>query len=130
MERHLLVSAIITPDGTRLESEHRHDYKTHVDANGETYMIDGGTDYIRMSVNKVPCEKAFVYSDDSHITIRENFKWGTYGKDGKQPLERKLLSTLEDEHIKAILKLTYVKSHIKNIFENELIYREKNLAKN
>jgi hypothetical protein len=129
MDRHLLVSAIITPDGTRLESEHRHDYKSHVDNNGETYMIDGGTDYIRRSVNKIPCRDAFIYSDDSHVTIRENFKWGTYGKDGEGPFERKTLSTLEDAHIQAILELSYLKPHIKHVFENELIFRKTLLAK-
>jgi hypothetical protein len=83
-----------------------------------------------MSVNKIPCEKAFVYSDDSHEVIRENFKWGTYGKDGKQPLERKILSTLEDDHIEAILELSYLKPHIKKVFKDEILFRKTILVKN
>lgn len=122
--RNLLVSAIITPDGTRLESRHRHDYKTHTDANGEEYMIDGGLDYVRRSVNKERAVDAFVYSDDTHEVIRESFKWGTYGKYGEQPLEMKLLKSLDTEHIEAIL-LTQkqLKSHIVKVFEDELEYR-------
>lgn len=124
MEPILLVSAIITPDGTRLESTYRHDYQTHVDANGEEYMIDGGHDYIKRSINNEPATDAFVYSDDTHEVIREAFTWGTYGKYGEQPLEMKLLKSLDTEHIEAIL-LTQkqLKSHITKVFEDELDYR-------
>ena len=120
----LLVSAIITPDGTRLESRHRHDYQTHIDANGEEYMIDGGLDYVRRSVNKERAVDAFVHDDDTHEVIRESFKWGTYGKKGDQPLERKPLSLLHTEHIESILETqTHLKSHIVKVFEDELEYR-------
>ena len=40
--RELVYNAIQTPDGTILRSRHRHDYVTHKDANGKTYMLDGG----------------------------------------------------------------------------------------
>ena len=126
MEPILLVSAIITPDGTVLESTHRHDYQTYTDANGEEYMIDGGTDYIRRSVNKERATDAFVYTNDPHEVIREAFKWGTYGKYGEQPLEMKLLKSLDTEHIEAILRTqTQLKSHITKVFEDELDYRNK-----
>lgn len=122
----LLISAIITPDGTRLESTHRHDYQTYTDANGDEYMLDGGTDYIRRSVNKERAADAFVYTDDKHEVIREVFKWGTYGKNGDQPLEMKLLKSLDTEHIEAILRTQIqLKSHITKVFEDELDYRNK-----
>jgi len=38
----LIANALRTPDGTVLESKSRHDYKEYIDANGKTYMIDGG----------------------------------------------------------------------------------------
>lgn len=122
--RTLLVNAIITPDGTRLESSHRHDYQTHVDANGEEYMIDGGLDYVHRSINKEPAIDAFVYTDDSHDVIREQFLWGTYGKNGDQPLQMKPLKSLDKEHIEAILQTqTHLKDHIRKVFEDELEYR-------
>lgn len=122
--RTLLVSAIITPDGTRLESAHRHDYNAHTDANGEMYVIDGGLDYIRTSVNKVPAVNACVYSDDPHEVIRESFKWGTYGKNGDEPLQRKTLDSLDTSHIVAILDTQHqLKAHIRKVFEDELVYR-------
>jgi hypothetical protein len=120
----LLVNAIITPDGTRLESTYRHDYQTYTDANGEEYMIDGGTDYIRRSVNKEPAIDAFVYTDDPHEVIREAFKWGTYGKNGDQPLQRKTLASLDTSHIEAILETqTQLREHIKKVFKDELMFR-------
>lgn len=120
----LLVSAIITPDGTRLESRHRHDYQTHIDNNGEEYMIDGGTDYIRRSLNNERATDAFVYTDDTHEVIREAFKWGTYGKNGDQPLELIPLKSLDTSHIEAILRTqSHLKSHVTKVFEDELRYR-------
>jgi hypothetical protein len=126
----LLISAIITPDGTRLESTYRHDYQTYTDTNGEEYMIDGGTDYIRRSVNKERATDAFVYTDDPHEVIREAFKWGTYGKNGDQPLQRKPLSSLDTSHIEAILETqTQLKAHITKVFEDELMFRSKELGR-
>lgn len=123
--RNLLVNAIITPDGTRLESRHRHDYQTHIDANGDEYMIDGGLEYVRRSINKEPAIDDFVHDDDTHEVIREAFKWGTYGKNGDQPLVFIPLKSLDAEHIEAILKTqTHLKDHIRKVFEDELEYRK------
>jgi hypothetical protein len=123
--RRLLVNAIITPDGTHLESLHRHDYRSHVDDNGETYSVDGGSEYIRRSVNNIPATDACVYSDDGHSKIREAFKWGTYGRTGSDPFERKKLSELSDAHILAILdSQKQLSPEIKKVFYDELTYRK------
>lgn len=120
----LLVNAIITPDGTRLESTHRHDYQTYTDANGEEYMVDGGFDYIRRSVNNEPAIDASVTTESDHNIIREAFKWGTYGKNGDQPLVRKTLASLDTSHIEAILETqSQLREHIKKVFKDELMFR-------
>jgi hypothetical protein len=123
--RTLLVNAIITPDGTLLESLHRHDYRSHIDANGESYFIDGGLDYVRRSLNHQPALDACVYNDSGHEVIRNRFKWGTRGKDGKSPLTWVELREMSDDHIKAILKTQqHISDTIRKVFVDELTYRK------
>lgn len=102
-EKQLIYNAIRTPDGTILVSYHRHDYKTHLDANGETYIIDGGLDYIRTSVNKIPAEDLSLYDDEPFEVIREHVFRGGRGIDGKQPLKYVKLSEVNDEWLGAII---------------------------
>jgi hypothetical protein len=128
MSKERIVSnRIRTPDGTILESMHRHDYRTYVDANGLEYMVDGGLDYTRRNVHDgEPYEELTVYSTDSHDVIREVFKWGTRGKDGNQPLKYVPLKDLTTEHIEAILKTQdHIQQYIRNIFLDEMIFRVK-----
>lgn len=124
-EAHLLANRIQTPDGTILQSFHRHDYKTHLDANGEYYMVDGGIAYTRGIVNKVPAKDLCVYSDDDHSEIRKHFHWGTRGKDGRSPLEYRPLKDLSNLHIKAILETqTHIPEYIAGVFAEEINLRE------
>jgi hypothetical protein len=60
----ILSNRMRTPDGTILESKHRHDYVTHLDANGNEYMLDGGLAYVRCSAYGDE-EMLTVYDDDS-----------------------------------------------------------------
>jgi hypothetical protein len=65
-----------------------------------------------------------VYSDAPHSEIREVFRWGTRGKDGKQPLKYVPLKDLTKEHIIAILETqTHISEMVRNIFVNELKFR-------
>jgi hypothetical protein len=124
-EARIVSNRIRTPDGTILESMHRHDYVTYVDANGKEYMVDGGLDYLRRNLHDdAPYQELSVYADDLHIEIRNVFKWGTRGKDGKQPLTYVPLKDLTTEHIEAILDTqTHIQEHIRKIFLDELSFR-------
>ena len=126
-EPRIVSNRIRTPDGTILESMHRHDYRTYVDANGLEYMVDGGLDYTRRNAHdEAPYTELSVYSDSPHDVIREVFKWGTRGKDGRQPLKYVPLKDLTTEHIEAILKTQdHIPQYIRNIFLDEMIYRVK-----
>lgn len=120
----IIANRIRTPDGTILESHHRHDYKTYVDENGETYMVDGGLAYLRRNVNKQPYEELSVYVEDGHEKIRENMSWGSYGPNGDQPLKRILLKDLTTDHINAIIETqTHLPKERIDIFKEELKYR-------
>lgn len=125
--KHIVLNRIKTPDGTILISRHRHDYVTHIDANGETYMVDGGTDYLRRNVNTEPFEEQSIYTDEPHYKIRQGFYWGTRGKDSNQPVEFKPLKELDTAHIEAIIQ---TQSHLPGwrieIFKAELAFRKKN----
>jgi hypothetical protein len=125
----IVSNRIRTPDGTILESMNRHDYVTYTDANGLEYMVDGGLDYLRRNVHDdAPYEELSVHSTDSHMLIREVFKWGTRGKDGKQPLTYVPLKYLTTDHIEAILKTQdHIQQYIRNIFLDEMIFRTKNV---
>ena len=122
----IVSNRIRTPDGTILESMHRHDYVTYTDANGKAYMVDGGLDYLRRNVHDdASYQELSVYADDLHELIREVFKWGTRGKDGKQPLKYVPLKDLTSDHIEAILETqTHIQEHIRKIFLDELSFRE------
>ena len=128
-EPKLILSRIQTPDGTILTSYHRHDYITHIDANGETYMLDGGNDYQRTSVNIEPYKNLSIWSDAPYEIIRENFHRGGRGKNGDEPLKWVPLSQMSDEWIKNCI--TYndergmSKSYANYLYCKELRYRQR-----
>lgn len=123
--KQMYASRLRTPDGTILQSFHRHDYKEHVDTvTGETYMIDGGTDYIRTSINTVQPEWMIVYTDDPFEVKREVPVWGTYGKSGKEDFRWVSVAEMEDDHIRALLDpAMYVRKGIKDVLEEEAVSR-------
>ena len=120
----LVRNAIQTPDGTILESKHVHDYRTHIDAiTREQYMVDGGLDYQRTNVNKVPAIDLCVYMEDGHDMVREFLTWGTRGKNGDEPLRFIRLMDMEDGHIQVCLDTQNLSKVYRESFENELKYR-------
>ena len=126
-ERQLIYSAWKTPDGTILHSRHRHDYCEHFDAvSKEWYILDGGSDYQRCSINTVPPEDLTLYADDPHEKIREVFIWKSYGKNFSQPEGvYTLLKDLEDDHLVNIIATqTYLPEYMLEMFRNEQIFRK------
>ncbi len=101
----ILQNKIRTPDGTILQSWHRHDFKTYEDANGHTYMVDGGTAYMRRYlVEAAPyTELSVEYEVGNHAHNREHAYWGTYGKEGTDSLKRVLIKDLSNSHLRNIL---------------------------
>lgn len=123
----IVYNAIRTPDGTILESRHRHDYREYTDKNGYEYIVDGGRDYIRRgwSPDAPDYEELSLYSDDPHEKIRERVSWGTYGENGKQELDYILIKDMTSDHIKACLaNIPSMAESYRAIMENELEYRE------
>lgn len=121
-------NAMKTPDGTIIESKYRHDYVTHKDKNGETYMVDGGHAYFRRSLNYISAEELSVSSiEDDHEFNRQNFKWSTYGKDGQQPLKLIALKNMSEGHINIILEgKQLISAETREFFKKEIKYRAEN----
>ena len=124
----IIRNAIITPDGTYLRSYHRHDYKEHLDeVSGETYIVDGGNEYLRRSINKVPPEDLTVYLSDSFELVRMAFVWKSYGKN-LEHLPNGIyiaLCDMTDEHIEAILttQTQVYGTYVEKLLKEELVYR-------
>ena len=122
--RKLIKNSIRTPDGTVLTSRHVHDYKCYKDTKSlEIYINDGGVEYFKRSVNKEPYEDISLYSDDPFEILRENITWGTYGRNGNEPLHYKSISNMSSNHIKSILSQYKLADYLKEVFEKEISYR-------
>ena len=118
----LIRNAIRTPDGTVLESYSRHDYKSHIDANGKEYIVDGGLEYIRTSIHDDQVSLA-LYDDEPHDVQRDVLKWGSRGVNGDQPLTFKPISEMDTDHIQAVVSTQNVRDVIKNCMIEELKQR-------
>ncbi len=129
MRRRIILNQIKTPDGTILTSNHVHDYKAYKDRiSNELYIVDGGRDYLKRSVNKIPYEECSIYSDDDFSKVREAFVWGTYGKSGKGKIKWVKLCDMTNAHILNILKSSvYYQNPYRNLFEEELEWRNTEL---
>lgn len=129
MNKEIIIrNAIITPDGTYLRSYHRHDYKEHLDeVSGETYIVDGGNDYLRRSINQIEPEDLTVYLSDDFELVRMAFVWKSYGKNLEHAPKGIYIALCDmtDEHIYNVLN---TQSHIEGtfvekLFKDELKYR-------
>ena len=121
----ILSNRMRTPDGTILESRHRHHYVTHLDANGKEYMLDGGLDYVRRSISGGE-QLLTVYHDDPHEVIRDAVTWGTFGKNGDESLKYVAISDMSTEHLQACLETqkANMRSAMYRVMQDELEYRD------
>ncbi len=121
----IVYNAIKTPDGTVLESLHRHDFRDYVDENGKTYMIDGGTDYIHCSAN----------GDERFITVHDTdlFEWVRlfayrlgYGKPGDNDYgiyRKTLLKDMTNEHLESSMEFVRPGSKLWILYLKEKLFR-------
>lgn len=116
-------NAIRTPDGTVLESKSHYDYQSYVDANGKTYMVDGGREmYTRRSIHDDQ-EDLTVYYSAGHEVCRELITWGTYGINGDQPLKHVTVAEMDTAHLETVVKLPRISPIIKQVMLDELEMR-------
>lgn len=102
MTHKLVANKWRTPDGTLLWSKHTHDFVAHNDKNGDYYFVDGGNDYIRMSLNKEPMVSECIYSDDPFELVRKRIFRGTFAIDRKKGFKRRAwmpISNMSDAHL-------------------------------
>ena len=120
----LIKNCIETPDGTVLYSRSVHDYVSHLDENGKTYFTDGGLEYVRCSAHGDEIHHC-VWDDEPFDKVREAVEWGTYGKDGDQPLSYVKLSDMSTGHIRAVLdNVDNIRQAFKRAMRLELELRE------
>lgn len=123
----IIYNAIRTPDGTVLESRHRHDFKQYVDKNLQYYAVDGGQDYLKRAYDTFDYVELSLYDTDPIEKIREHFTWGTRGPKCDQPVKYVKLKDLDTLHIQNIIR--YIKeafpdgNFVSNVMEQELSFR-------
>ena len=62
-------------------------------------------------------------SREEHEADREKFTWGSYGRDGDEPLVRRPISDLSSNHIYNIMRTQQLGVDYYLLFIRELIYR-------
>ena len=102
--RAIIHNAIQTPDGTIIESRHRHDYVEYTDANGKFYSVDGGLDYLRRGYTVPDYVELSLYEDDPIEDIRKVVTRGGRGKDGKQPITFTPICEMNDVWLEAAIQ--------------------------
>lgn len=118
---------LVTPDGTTLISNHRHDYVTYTDKNGKQYMLDGGCNsgYYRCSANGD--ENIIEITDDNPFeVIREYIRWGrNYDKDMNllPKTEWIPLKDLDQEHLETLCLYEKAEDFYRVNFIKEKLYR-------
>lgn len=104
----IIQNAVYVPSQrTYYVSAHVHDF-IPFSVGDEEHFIDGGTDYFRSTLlDSAKADKLVVdyclTSANTLDEIRQKLLWGTYGKDGRQPLAWLPISELSVEHLGALI---------------------------
>ena len=87
----------------------------------------GGCDYVRCSANGDE-EMLTIYTDYPHEVIRLHAKWGTYGKEGDEPLRYVTIAGLNPYHLRAILDTQQktMRPAMYKVMQDEVEYRNEN----
>ncbi len=128
--RKIVHNSIRTPDGTVICSRNRHDYVTHKDKNGKTYMVDGGFSYLRRNLHQdAPYEELSLYNDEPHEELRSKVVWGALlGIMGGESHLYIPIKQMSKAHINNIIDDGY-KGAIVDVMRKELRWRESNESK-
>lgn len=67
-------------------------------------------------------------AENDHESIRLVLKWGTYGKQGDQPLSYVTIARMETEHLQACLdtQKATMRPAMYKVMQDELEYRNEN----
>lgn len=104
LEQIVLSTATCKKCGDVLISRHRHDY-VMCTCDNKT-MLDGGTEYQRyggVDLSLVDLSGT-IYLTDGFEKCRKAPIWGSYGKNGDEPLKFMSVSEMETEHLEAVIK--------------------------
>ena len=100
--KQLIASIWRTPDGTFLNSRIVHDFVSHDDKVAqETYFVDGGTQYIRTSVNTLPMANLCAHANDHIAEVRKKLRRGTLMPDGSRRWV--ILKNMSDKHVESCI---------------------------
>jgi hypothetical protein len=104
LEQIVLSTATCKKCGDVLISRHRHDY-VMCTCDNKT-MLDGGTEYQRyggVDLSLIDLSGT-IYLTDGFEKCRTAPIWGSYGKNGDEPLKFMSVSEMETEHLEAVIK--------------------------
>jgi hypothetical protein len=104
LEQIVLSTATCKKCGDVLISRHRHDY-VMCGCDNKT-MLDGGTEYQRFGgkVLKYVDLSGTIYLSDGFEKCRTAPIWGSYGKDGTEPVKYMSVAEMDTEHLGAVIK--------------------------
>jgi hypothetical protein len=72
-----------------------------------------------------------MFDTKKHEYLRKTEQWGSYGRNGDEPLTIRYIKDLSDEHLKNIIpfideRILIYGPHMLDLMRNELIYRRIN----